>query len=357
MAPHVLLVGPLPPPSGGMANQTRQLAQLLRQEGLRVDIVQTNAPYSPQWLGGIWGLRAFARLLPYLWRLWRMASRADIVHVMANSGIAWYLFAAPAIHIARLRGKPAVVNYRGGLAESFLAGSHRSVLASLQKAQRVIVPSGFLQAVFARYGVNAHIIPNIVNVDLFAPSAAAQTKSTPHVVIARNLESIYGIDVALRAVALLIKTHPRLRVSIAGSGPELQNLQRLAQELQVSDNVTFTGRLEVAAMAELYRSADLVLNPTRVDNTPNSILEALACGVPVVSTDVGGIPFLVRHGQEAWLLPPDDPSKMAEGVEAVLRDGVLCQRFRAAGLELARACSWPVVKQEWLNTYRQLVST
>ena len=68
------LVGPLPPPYGGMANQTRQLARLLQLEGIQVELVQVNAPYQPAWAGKIRGLRAFFRLMPYLLRLWQGGS-------------------------------------------------------------------------------------------------------------------------------------------------------------------------------------------------------------------------------------------------------------------------------------------
>ena len=94
---RIALVGPLPPPSGGMANQTRQLAQLLQQAGAQVELVQVNAPYQPRWLGSIKGLRALFRLLPYLLHLWRAAGKAELLHIMANSGWSWHLFAAPAI--------------------------------------------------------------------------------------------------------------------------------------------------------------------------------------------------------------------------------------------------------------------
>ena len=99
---RLTLVGPLPPPSGGMANQTRQLASLLAAEGTDVRIVQTNAPYAPAWVGKVPVVRALVRLVPYLFRLWRDVGGADIVHVMANSGWAWHLFAAPAIWIASI---------------------------------------------------------------------------------------------------------------------------------------------------------------------------------------------------------------------------------------------------------------
>jgi glycosyltransferase involved in cell wall biosynthesis len=124
--------------------------------------------------------------------------------------------------------------------------------------------------------------------------------------------------------------------------------------LGVTDAVRFAGRLDPDQMANLYRSADLTLNPSRADNTPNSILESLACGVPVVSTDVGGVPFLVEHGQTAWLVPPDSPVATAAAIARVLDDTAVRQRLIANGLALARNCSWNVVRTQWLELYRSL---
>jgi len=118
---RLVIVGPLPPPSGGMANQCRQLLGLLEGEGADVELVRTNAPYRPGWIGRIPGIRAAFRLLPYLWALWQASGRCQVMHVLANSGWAWHLFAAPAIWIARLRGIPVIVNYRGGEAEPFFS--------------------------------------------------------------------------------------------------------------------------------------------------------------------------------------------------------------------------------------------
>ena len=229
-------------------------------------------------------------------------------------------------------------------------------MITLRRAQCLVVPSQFLQAIFRGYGAEANIVPNIIDIDMFTPSDdQARSVRGPHVIVTRNLEAIYGIDTAIRAIALLADALPDLRLSIAGSGADRAELENVATSLGVADRVTFTGRLEVAAMAQLYRSADIVLNPSRVDNTPNSILEALASGIPVVSTNVGGVPHLVEHERNAWLVPPNDPQKMADGIVRVLGDTALRARLRLAGLELARACSWPVVKQRWLATYREVL--
>jgi len=106
-----------------MANQTRQLARLLEQERITVEIVQVNAPYRPRWVASLRGVRALFRFVPFLVRLWDAAGKVQLFHVMANSGWAWHLFAAPAIWIAWLRHVPVVVNYRGGAAEEFFSRS------------------------------------------------------------------------------------------------------------------------------------------------------------------------------------------------------------------------------------------
>ena len=120
---HVSIVGPLAPPAGGMAGQTRQLCDLLLGEGIDAEIVRTNPPYRPRFVERLRGVRALFRFVPYLARLWTAAGRSSVLHVMANSGWAWHLFAAPAVWIGKLRRVRVIVNYRGGAAEAFLARS------------------------------------------------------------------------------------------------------------------------------------------------------------------------------------------------------------------------------------------
>lgn len=353
---RILIVGPLPPPYGGMAHQTRQLLERLGREGLEAKLVQTNASPRPLFIAGVPVVRAVVRLVPYVIQLWRSAKRADVVHVMANSGLSWHLLAAPAIRIARIRGRPVVVNYRGGLAKAFLARSAGSVRRTLG-ASRVVVPSAYLQSVFKDYGVSAAIIPNAVDAELFKPragEAGASRVGYPHVVIARNLEKIYGVDLALRAIPAVRLEFPACRISVAGEGPERARLEELATSLGLGDSVRFTGRLDHREMATLYQDADLMLNPVRADNMPNSVLEALACAVPVVSTSVGGIPYLVRHAESAWLVEPESPQALADGVLRVLRDDALRSALVAAGLSLVQSFSWPAICRSWMELYREL---
>jgi glycosyltransferase involved in cell wall biosynthesis len=346
---RIVLVGPLPPPSGGMANQTRQLARLLGDQGVQVRLVQSNSPYRPEWIGKVRGLRAVFRLMLYLVALWRALRDADIAHVMANSGWAWHLFAAPAIWLARLRGVPVLVNYRGGEAERFLRRQARWVRPTLRLARVLAVPSGYLQSVFARYGIVAEIVPNVVDLARFGP--APRRTSGRHIVVTRNLEPIYDIPTALRALAKVRVRFPDACLTVAGSGPELESLQRLAQELGIADAVRFTGRLDNDEVAALYREADLLLNPSTVDNMPNSLLEAMASGVPIVSTNVGGVPYVVEHERTALLVPARNPDAMAAAAIRMFEDVGLRSRIVEAALRECRAYSWECVQPQLFAAY------
>ena len=344
------LIGPVPPPAGGMANQTRQLGELLHADGAEVTAVATNSPYRPAWVGRLRGVRALFRLLDYVLRLWQVAGRSDVFHLMANSGWSWHLFAVPAIVVGNLRGVPVVVNYRGGGAADFLQRSQALVRPLMRRAARLIVPSRFLVDVFARFGMQAEVVPNIIDLARFRRREPRGGQDA-HLVVARNLEALYDNATALRAFAQVRARIPQARLTLAGSGPQAELLRQLAVELGVADAVSFPGSLDRDAMAALYRSADLTLNPSLADNMPNSLLESMACGVPLVSTRVGGVPYIVRDGETGLLVDAGDAEAMAAASLRVLTEPGLWQRLSDAGFEDVQRYAWPQVARRLAAVY------
>jgi glycosyltransferase involved in cell wall biosynthesis len=352
--PRVALVGPLPPPSGGMANQCQQLMQLLIAEGVQVELVRTNTPYRPAWVGRVPVLRALFRLLPYLVSLWWSAGRVQVMHLLANSGWAWHLFATPAVIIARLRSIPIIVNYRGGGADVFFASAPGYVLKMLGRASLCVTPSEFLQRVFSKHGLSCTVIPNIIDLARFAPAPMRAFGNAPHLIVTRNLEPIYDVATAIRAFSVVKKFYPDARLTVAGTGPEQTTLRALVVGLNLVDAVHFSGGIENACMPDLYASADCMLNSSTVDNMPIAILEAFASGVPVVSTSAGGIPDLVAHGVSGLLVPVGDDRAMAREVLRVLQHPALAAEMRWAGLQEAKKYAWIQVRPLWLRAYSRL---
>lgn len=351
---RIALIGPLPPPAGGMGDQMLQLSELMRREGAEVTVLQTNGAYRPAWIASVRGVRAVARFLPYLAALWRAAGSVELFHVLASSGWSWHLFAAPAILTARIRATPCVVSYHGGEAGAFLARSTRLVASTLRAAQALTVPSGFLQQVFGRFAIDSRIVPNVVDLALFN-AKPGRTSKPPHVVVPRNLEPIYDIPTALRAFAVVRQRLPSATLSVAGSGSELVSLSGLAEALGIGSAVTFTGRISREQMAALLAAADLVLNPSTADNMPISILEAMASGVPVVSTSVGGIPYLLDHGRTALLVESGDAMSMANAALRVLQDEVLAARMTEAARVEVQQYSWPRVRVALEEVYEDVL--
>ena len=348
------LIGPLPPPSGGMANQTRQLARLLAEAGVSVELVQVNAPYRPEWMGEVWGLRALFRLLPYLARLWRCAGRVDLFHVMANSGWAWHLFAAPAVWLASLRGKPVIINYRGGEADSFFASQFHWVNPPWRAAWRprgcaVIVPSGFLEAVFAKRGVKTERSPtsSISRVSgRLSPLGTVPPPSSP----ATSKTS----TTSPRRFGRVCPDSPGLsraaRLTVAGSGPRLAGLEALCDELQIAEAVRFTGRLDNEHMADLYRDADLLLNLPGEQHAnfaaggdgQRSAYRQHRCR----RNSLSGRTRRQRHAGTTGTTGGDGSRALR-----VLDDPALAARLRDAGLARARRYTWPLVSERLFAMY------
>ncbi|OBV37764.1 glycosyltransferase [Janthinobacterium psychrotolerans] len=353
---RIALVGPQAPPAGGMANQTAQLAALLRAEGARVELLAVNTPLLPPWLARVRYLRAALRLPVFLWRLWRASRTVDLFHVMANSGWSWHLQGAPALWIASLCGKPVLLNYRGGEAAAFFARHRRLVDASLRRAGAIAVPSRFLQEIFEQCGHAAHIVPNVIDLHRFTPANGERDNQGPVILVARHLQALYDNASAVRAFAIVREAFPAARLVLAGDGPERAALESLANSLNVAEAVLFAGHVANHAMPALYQASTIVLNPSLADNMPISVLEALACGVPVVSTNVGGVPALLQHGVTGLLVSPGDAPAMAQAMLALLREPQQARRLAANGLAHAARFDWQHVGPQLAVLYRRILA-
>ncbi len=346
------LVGPLPPPYGGMANQLKQLSQLLTDEGVQVELLQNNPPYPNRYIANLKGVRAVFRLLYFVFQIWKLCHRVDVIHVFSNSGWSWQLFSAPVLLIANLKKTPVIINYRGGEADTYFAQNIERVRPTLKLASSIIVPSGFLQAVFNKYGFSdAEIIPNIINTERFKITSH---KFNFHLIITRNLETIYGIETAIKSLSTVKRNYPNIKLTIAGSGDQKSNLEALVKALELNNHVVFTGRLTPEQIAQLYQEADIMLNPTTVDNMPNSVLEALACGLPVVTTNVGGIPYIIKDYETALFVDVNDHEQMAKKIIELIENPSLRNQLKDNGIQEVQKYTWQKIKPQWMGLYKSL---
>jgi glycosyltransferase involved in cell wall biosynthesis len=284
--------------------------------------------------------------------LLRRIRDADVVHVFSASYSSFVISVWPAVRVAHALGKPVLLNYHSGHALDHLT---RSALArrTLRRVGLNVVPSPFLQDVFARFGLEATVIPNIVDVDRFRFKARAPVR--PHLVSTRNLEPLYNVACTLRAFRLVQDRRPDATLTIVGSGAEEQELRALAATLALR-NVTFAGRVPSDDIWRCYADADIYVQSPNVDNMPISLLEAWASGLPVVSTEAGGVPAIVRHGETGLLAPLNDHAAIADHVLRLLDDPGMAEHLARRGREAVSACTWPRVRASWLEAYRSLAA-
>ena len=347
------LVSEFPPPGAGMTVQAETLRRRLTEDGLDVVAVRTNPPLrgALRPLGGVRFVRGLIAWCRYAWAL-RLLARVDLVHVFAISWLSFFLFAAPAVAVGRFLGRGVVVHFHGGNAAPFMHRLGWLALPFLRAAHRFVVPSSFLREVFSPWGLEVDTIDNPVDA---ARVEATSSTDDPVVLSCRNLGPVYAIGTAIEAFALFSATSPAARMIVAGDGPERGDLERQAKAAGLQDRIEFLGNVEHDDMAAVRSRATILLNTSRVDNQPVSLIEAMAAGLPIVSTDAGGIPCMVRNEAEALLSPVGDAASLARGLQRAATDAEVRDRVIAGGLARARAYRWAEVRQQWYRVYGELL--
>jgi glycosyltransferase involved in cell wall biosynthesis len=349
--PSIVVIAPQAPPYGGMALQAEKLVRLLRKEGHSVVYLASNLPF-PNGLGFVArlrGVRPFVRSIVMATRLWAELRRADVVHVLAASWLYFFLVVAPAVLLARLSGKRAIINYRSGEGREFFRRYGFLAAPVFRLAGEITAPSRFLaEAIRERFGLTVKIVPNIV--DLKAFRYHQRSRFQPRLLVTRHLEKIYGVDLVVRAFESVQKRFPEASLEIAGSGGEEGPLRQLVAKSGLK-NVHFCGYVPHADLPALYERSDILLNGSHVDNFPGSLVEASAAGLAVVSTNAGGIPAMYENGKTAILVDPGDWQGLADGVQALIDTPSLGVRLTLAAFQLCRQCEWENVRELLYESY------
>jgi glycosyltransferase involved in cell wall biosynthesis len=282
--------------------------------------------------------------------LWTAASRRreyDVAHVDVFSGDA-FAWAEAAAWVLGACGRPWVATLRGGALPDFAARRAGRVRRLLARARAVAAPSRYLEREMSAYRADIRVVPNAIDVARYPFRLRA--KPSPRIVWLRAFHAMYRPADAPRALARLAGEFPDARLTMIGPDKgdgSLDATRRAAAELGVADRLEIVPGVPKAEVPERLSRADVFLNTTGVDNVPVSLVEALACGLCVVTTSAGGIPDLVRDGHTALLAPPDDPDALAAAVRRALAEPGLAARLSAGARRDAEAFDWSRVLPMW----------
>ena len=339
---------------GGHSVQAKRLQEAWRAEGsidTRVVPIDPLPPAPFDRLLRIKYVRTAVTQLCYWPLLVRELHGVDVVHAFAASYSSFLLAPLPAVVVAKLLGKPVILNYHSGAAADHLrrSASARFVMRKLVDAN--VVPSVFLRDVLRSFGIDAAVVPNMIDVREFTFRLRNQVQ--PRLLCTRNLEPVYNVSCVLRAFARIQVRYPKAMLTLVGSGPQETALRSEAAALQLH-NVTFAGSVAPSAIPRYYADADIYVQAPSIDNMPLSVLEAFASGLPVVSTEVGGIPSILRNGRDGLLVPPNDDGALAEQVIRLLTEPLLARRLVESAYQTLTDYEWAAVRDGWLLAYRNL---
>jgi len=338
---------------GGQEVQAQLLLQSWQHDpAVHISYLPTNARLLA-WVERIPFLRTVVRFPLYLAKLIRKLRDADVVHVFSAAFSSFVIATIPAYCVSRILRKPVLINYHSPLATSHL-GSSRLARTVLEEADSIIVPSSYLVEVFQAFCIKAEPIPNVIDRNVFEYQLRKPLR--PHLLCSRNLESYCGIDIVVRAFGEIQKRFPEARLWLVGHGSQEASIRRLIASLDLK-GVQMVGRVGRENIGAFYSQADILINASRADNMPLSILEAFAAGLPVVTTDAGGIPHLVKHEHTGLVSASEDWKQLARNTIRLLEDPALARCLSVNAYRQSLNYDWDVVREQWLRTYRALMRT
>jgi glycosyltransferase involved in cell wall biosynthesis len=348
----LIVTGIWPPDPGGPASHGPALAAFLLDRGHSVEVVTTaDAAPAPRGHPVTWVSRrvpAGARHVAVALVVARRARRSDVVYAtsmvrraalgaaLARRPLVVKLVSDEAFERARRGGRfvGTLDEFQavGGTRTSFLRSTRD---AALRRARHVFCPSAYLRGLALGWGLDPQRVSVLPNPAPEVPGLPSKEDLRAELGLDGQVLAFAGrlvpqksLDIALEAVAAV----PGVTLAIAGDGPDRASLEARARDLALDSRVRFLGSVPRDTVLRLFRAADASLLSSSWENFPHTVVEALAVGTPVVATSVGGVPEVVRDGENGLLVAPGDPTALATAIETFFSDDALRRRLAEAAV-------------------------
>jgi glycosyltransferase involved in cell wall biosynthesis len=271
---------------------------------------------------------------------------AVIVDVFSGYSFLWFQLTSLVCALLRLR---CIALLHGGNLPHYALRFPRRVTRALRRCDAVVAPSPYLQTALRDYRDDIRVIGNALDVGVYR----YRERGSPlrRAVWIRHFHHIYQPEFVPAVVRLLRTAGQSVQVDMFGADSGDGSLQRtkdLASSLGVMDLIRFQDAVDKTSVPALLADYDLYVNTSLVDNTPIIVLEAMATGLCVVSTDSGGLPYLLTNEQDALLVPARQPEQFAEAIIRLRQDPALAVHLSRNARLKAEAHDWSRIIQEWL---------
>lgn len=332
MPKNILYIGNHLQRHGRTATTIDTLAPLLANAGYEVRCASHRLPI-------------VVRFCDMMYSVYRLRSWAHYVLIDTYSTRNfWYAIAVGKLcKILKIKYIPLL--HGGNLPQRLV--SHKALFTSyLDNAHLVVSPSDYLEFAFAKATTTPlKVIKN--NIELAHYPFKKRLACTPTILWVRSFAAIYNPMMALDVLEQLLVTQPHARLTMVG--PEKDGSLAACRQRALKDKlpVTFTGLLTKKEWISLSGSHDIFINTSNFDNLPVSIIEAMALGLPVISTRVGGMSHLIKDAENGYLVTANNVDEMVNTVEKILTNPTSTNKLITSGYHTAKQYDWQVIKPQW----------
>lgn len=337
----ILIVGNFLSAATGTRGVSEDIADRLSERGWKV-FCTSNKP------------NRLLRLIDIVATIWVRRFEYQAASVEVYSGLAFGL-AVIASLMLKVTQKPFALTLHGGDLPSFSRRWSSPVFRLLSSAVVVTTPSRYLYEQLKSFRSDIRIIPNALDITNYV----YHRRSCPvlKLIWLRAFHNIYNPSLAPKVLKILSDKYPDVHLTMIGPDKgdgSLQRTKQFAEAFGVADKITYPGRIEKSHVPLWLQNGDIFINTTNIDNTPISVIEAMACGLCVVSTNVGGLPYLLENEVDALLVPPDDPDAMATAVQRILKEPDLAVRLSYNARKKAEQFDWSIVLPQWKKLFNEM---
>ena len=286
------------------------------------------------------------RLLEMCFAIFHYRTKVDyvIIDTYSTSNFYYALLTSQLCRLFRLKYLPIL--HGGNLPYRLKQNPKLSSLIFNNSFQN-IAPSGYLKYEFEIKGYKSLLIPNVIPIANY--TFKERKKIAPKLLYVRAFASIYNPTMAIEVLKELKKKYSEATLCMIGPDKDgtLKDVKHLINTYDLQDSVEITGVLPKKEWHEKSKDFDIFINTTNVDNTPISVIEAMALGLPVVSTNVGGLPYLISNNIDGVLVDKEQPLLMANEIHKIIEKNK--SSFAKKARSKVENFDWSVVKNEWLK--------
>jgi glycosyltransferase involved in cell wall biosynthesis len=291
----------------------------------------------------------FQRALDFVTAIIKYRKEVSLTIIDTYSGAAFY-FALLAGTTCRLFNVPFCLALHGGDLPVFFERKPRLVTRLFNQANTLIAPSNYLKSFFENAGfTHLTMIPNSLEIDKFP--FKQRTTSGSKLIWLRAFHRIYNPLMAVRVLQRLVAVDSAVHLTMVG--PDFDNskdeVKQLCETLGLTNNITIKGKVASEEWVTLAQEQDIFINTSNKDNLPYTILEAMAMGLPIVSTNVGGLPFFLKHGENSLLCDANADADMAQLILQLMNHEESMQQLSIKGRKTATAYSWENIQSQWVH--------